>query len=130
MTFRPIEAAPGRNSNEISVSVKSCRGQKPRVRVCFHEQTLRQLGWKEGMMILPLAGEGQDHGMVKLQATDRKGFRLTRPPRSETRLQMVFPAPQGSPLSFYSQAAEYRLGLVDRSVTLRLPWTERVRSVA
>jgi hypothetical protein len=130
MPFRPIEAASGRNSTEVSVSIKRFKGHASRLRVCFHERTVMAMGWKLGMQILPLVGDGREQGLVKLQVTDRKGFKLTRPPKSAARLNIVFPAPHGSPESRYSEAVEYHISTIDKTLTFRLPWVPKLRAIA
>jgi hypothetical protein len=126
MGFTSIAAAPGRSQRDIIVSIPKQTGHKPRIRISIHPTVVKLLGWETGMMIEPMHGDGADRGLLKLRLTNKGGFKLQKPQMSG-RGFLVFCAPPGSPDSHAGQPAEYTVGSVERSLTLRLPWADRTQ---
>lgn len=128
MTFRTLDPAPGRRVDEVSVAIHKFSGRKPRVRVTFHVSLCEQMNWTDATLVEVLVGEGTDQGMVRFKPATTKGFRLKRAERGE-RLVVSFPPGKGAPDFWRAGATEYGVNPNDKSLTIRLPWAQRLRAV-
>lgn len=127
MTFQSVAAAPGKNAEDLIVSIPKQATHKPRLRISMHPKVADRLGWEHGAMIEPLHGEGPDRGLIKLRPAKAGGFRLqkAKAPCASQRHFVVFRAPKDAPNYHRSQPAEYTVNPMDHSITIRLPWAEK-----
>lgn len=130
MGFQPVKPIPGMRGERVLISCRIQRGRPTaRIRITIHTSVLRELGWTAGIDIQPLCGDGPDAGMIKLRTVPKGGFKL-RNMSNGTRLAIEFGGPHGCPAKHASCEPEFFIGAIDKSLTIRLPWHQKIARAA
>lgn len=129
MSFKAVDPAPGVRHEDVYISVSSGRGRPPRVRVTFHQDFLKKMGWTSGTALQPAYGDNQDAGLLRITEIPKGGFKL-RNLSNGSRLAIEFKAHRGAPVKFAVSEPKFFTGIADKSITIELPWSNRAAKVA
>jgi hypothetical protein len=127
MTFHPITAAPGSRLEPVLISVRTINGYQ-RGRLSLHPNFLRQIGWTDSAQIQPYIGSGEDTGQIRVKIASGRGLGLRRV-RASCRLYIEF-AIAGAPEKWKSSEPDFTVDTIGKSLTIRLPWSQKLRAIA